>query len=461
MSLQSALKETFEELTGDTTILVGFSGGADSVALLDLTHQLRGKGELIALHLNHSLRGEFSDGDEEFCRQFCAEREISFISRKLDIGRITDTNKANLEETARIERRKFFCEVAQKFQKPLLLLAHHRDDQLETVLMRLLRSSGWRGLGGIRKNSSITLNGLPELPVFRPLLDTPRQELVAYLKENKLKWREDASNADISYERNRLRHAVLPALRKIIPEANSQLLTFSRTATIIDTALNSEAAKIRASFEFGGIFFALTEFDNHPDTVKVRAVENNLQKLEPELRLRGNDHQSISKVLAGELKSAMLATGHLIRREYDGYFICSLENDVDKNDSVLMSSNDFVFDYHAETFSLQSEQTGLPLGTIKDQSNPNIEYFNIDAIKPPLLLRMPRTGERMTPAGMKGSKKISDIFTDQKIPVRVRQNTPVLADSEGVIWLPPFKVTARTLITDSASGSIKVVFSRK
>ena len=114
---------------------------------------------------------------------------------------------------------------------------------------------------------------------------------------------------------------MLPALRKIIPEANSQLLTFSRTATIIDTALNSEAAKIRASFEFGGIFFALTEFDNHPDTVKVRAVENNLQKLEPELRLRGNDHQSISKVLAGELKSAMLATGHLIRREYDGYFI--------------------------------------------------------------------------------------------------------------------------------------------
>ena len=188
--------------------LIGVSGGRDSVALL---HWLvaRGYRRLIVCHLDHGLRGHAGKGDARFVERLAQKQGLSYEAARVDVRSLALTRKQSIETTARLERLAFFAKVARRRRCPILFLGHHADDQVETFLMNLFRGAGRRGLGAMRE---VTRVGA--LQIVRPLLGAWRAEIDAYVAEHRIKFREDASNAELGARRNRARHAIIPNLEK-------------------------------------------------------------------------------------------------------------------------------------------------------------------------------------------------------------------------------------------------------
>jgi tRNA(Ile)-lysidine synthase len=217
------------------TIVVGLSGGADSVALVDALASLRRRRgfRLVAAHLDHGLRSGSSD-DAAFCAAFCATLDVPLRAATADVRARAARERGGLEQAARRERYAFLRAVRDEEGAAAILVAHTRDDQAETLLLRLLRGAGATGLAGMRPRAG---------DILRPLLDVSRAEVLDHLRERGLAWREDPSNADPAHRRNRVRHELLPYLEaRFNPEIRAAL---ARTASL----LADEAAHVRVEAE--------------------------------------------------------------------------------------------------------------------------------------------------------------------------------------------------------------------
>ncbi len=207
--------------------LVGVSGGADSISLLNtLAKQRKAFGyRLVAVHINHMLRGEEADGDEEYVKRFCEERAVPFDCYHKEVAELAKKEGLSLEEAGRRVRYECFAESAKKHGAAGLFIAHNRDDAAETVLFNLLRGASLSGLAGIKSSSE--QNGLK---IYRPLLTLGRDEIEAYLMEEGISFRTDSTNLGTDYTRNKIRHVLLPELEKINPGARRHLLRLSNEA---------------------------------------------------------------------------------------------------------------------------------------------------------------------------------------------------------------------------------------
>lgn len=212
--LDTAFAETLRPvLPPERRLLLAVSGGLDSMVLW---HFLRANGwsELVVCHVNHGLRGAESDADEAFVQSCAEEAGTPFESTRVDVGGHAETAKISIEEAARELRYGFFAEVARRRDCRRVVLAHHADDQVETVLINFFRGSGPRGVSGMEPVSRREVNGL-ELGLIRPLLEVSRAELERYAGEHGVAFREDPSNADEGFLRNRVRHRLVPLLEEI------------------------------------------------------------------------------------------------------------------------------------------------------------------------------------------------------------------------------------------------------
>jgi tRNA(Ile)-lysidine synthase len=220
--------------------LIGVSGGRDSIALLDLLVN-DGWKNLVVCHLNHQLRGKESDEDERFVRRAARRLGLKFEGASANVLRLAGKRKLSIETAAREARRAFFLKAASKLRSRHLFLAHHADDQAETVLMNLFRGSGLAGVAGMSACSEETL---PGLTVLRPLLNTSRAEVDAYVRRRQLEYREDASNLSLDHTRNRVRQELLPLAEKIFQRDVRPLLTrFAEMAHDDDGFLQTLAGK--------------------------------------------------------------------------------------------------------------------------------------------------------------------------------------------------------------------------
>ena len=219
-------------------LVVGVSGGADSMALLHFLCENRkaiGLGILTCAHLNHMLRGAESDGDQAFVAQFCRERSIPFVCRAADVAALAAAQKRGIEETARNIRTEYLLSVLNKTQAYAYLTAHNADDNAETVLLHLLRGSGLSGLSGMAGASGCH---------WRPLLAAGRAEILEYLSAHAVPYREDASNADTRYTRNKIRRELMPLLRAFNPKAQEALNRLAVIARRDDDCLAALAAQM-------------------------------------------------------------------------------------------------------------------------------------------------------------------------------------------------------------------------
>lgn len=217
--LQNTLLKNFKKhLSSGDTVILGFSGGPDSVFLLHLLKHLDIK--IIVAHVNHSIRKE-SDAEEKWCKETAlatlfSKKELlsntTFHSKKVNIIQLSKKNKKGLEETGREIRYNFFKKLKNKYNAKFIITAHHADDNLETVILNFTRGAGLRGLSGMPEKTEN-----PELPLFRPLLTTSKKQILEFLKFNKIDFKTDKSNSDIKFKRNFIRHEIIPKLKKINP----------------------------------------------------------------------------------------------------------------------------------------------------------------------------------------------------------------------------------------------------
>lgn len=277
------LRQLPEEQPVGRRYLVGVSGGVDSVVLLHALHTL-GYRRLVVVHVNHGLRGRASGHDAVFVRHLVAHLDYQLETTRVDVRALATTNRLSIETAAREARRKFFGQVAQRYRCPRLFLAHHADDQVETVLMNLFRGSGTGGLGGMRVLSHQCMEG-KRLAVLRPLLGVTRDELIAYAEGEGIRYREDASNTDAQFLRNRVRHELIPFLGE----------TFGRD---IRGAILRLAVQCQAESDCLDGLVAVTAEEETLAVAEVRALPLALQRrlLHRWLRARGVEDLSFDVV---------------------------------------------------------------------------------------------------------------------------------------------------------------------
>ncbi|HXC93899.1 MAG TPA: tRNA lysidine(34) synthetase TilS, partial [Geobacteraceae bacterium] len=289
-------------LTPGETVVVAFSGGADSTALLDILANLPGFPlNLVAAHLNHMLRGEESDGDERFVRAAADRYGVQVEISRVDVAALVQERRLSLEEAGREARYGFFRQIAIKHSASAIVLGHHRDDQAETVLMRLVRGAGGSGLSGMRPRSG---------NIVRPLLQLSREDIEAYLRKAGVIWREDGSNSDTRFIRNRIRHELLPLLETFNPGI-VQTLSQSAEALAADEEIlegltlpayerTAESGSVAVRFDLPKLFIEPAPLRKRLYRTAVSSVKGDLKRISF-IHLADIERLALSRKPNGEL----------------------------------------------------------------------------------------------------------------------------------------------------------------
>lgn len=415
--------------------LVGFSGGADSVTLLHALYTLLGKDRLVALHINHMLRGEEADGDEEFCRDFCQTREIPFLSRKIDVKAICGDN--GFEEAARNVRYQAFEEIAEAMQCTTVSLAHTASDNLETMIFNLCRGAGASGLSGIPVRRP-----LGNYTVVRPLLDVTREEILAYAEENGLPFRTDSSNTDTAYTRNFIRAEIIPLMKKINPAAEENARFASAAVTDLQAFAEESAA------------FFLQAYGENRDV-----PANELRKLSPAVRYlvlealcKRAGGESLSRAQAWALEdivsqkktgASISLSGNLIAR-LDGESLRFFHSAVEKPMGMWKKELFFGKNQLSENAFLYIGEK--PDGDFRYCAEAKIASDSLDT----LFARPRENGESYRFGGM--TRKLKKLLCGRSLAEKSR---PVICDKDGVIWLPGFP------IADGKNGMLAIYYVEK
>ncbi|MDR2969984.1 MAG: tRNA lysidine(34) synthetase TilS [Tannerellaceae bacterium] len=400
-------------LAGNKPVVVGLSGGADSVALLVVLVRLGYK--CIALHCNFHLRGDESDRDEAFSLNLATQLKVPFYSTGFDTTRYAGENHISIEMAARELRYGWFEEKRKEFEAQAIAVAHHRDDSVETLLMNLMRGSGIRGLSGIRPK-----NGY----IVRPLLATGRDEIIRWLEKEGYTYITDSTNLSDVYTRNFIRLRILPLMEQINPSVRQ---TIARSADNL-----SEAESIYVHFIEEAISRLLTG-DNRisiPALLAFPAPETVLYEL---LKRYGFNRIVIHNIygsLGGEPGKTFYSPGYRLVKDRE-FLLLSELNDMEKYSSFTPECMD---DLHNLPIDLSYELHTLTKDfTIEE--NKNIAYFDRAKIHFPLTLRRWKEGDWFIPFGMTGKKKLSDYFSDHKYSCVQKENARLLCSGDEVIWL--------------------------
>ncbi len=395
----------------DTTLIVGFSGGADSMALLDILTLLGYR--CIAAHCNFHLRGEESDDDAQFVKKWCKENDIEFTSIDFNTKQYAADKKISIEMAARELRYSWFEVMRQQYNADAIAVAHHKDDSVETVLLNLIRGTGISGLSGI-----LPKNG----KIVRPMLCVTRIEIENYLREREIPFRTDSTNYEDIYTRNHIRLNVLPMLQKLNPSVSESVFRTSENLaeaekvykkavdTDIKTVLQNnkiDIEKLKQTVSPASVLFEiLSPLGFHPSVIE--DVKNAL-------------NASSGKVFYS-------STYRLIKdRVY--FLIDKIEKSESENQIFFIDSATREI---LNPISLEIKVTDIPKSLNKSN---NVLYADIAKLSFPLKLRKWKSGDWFIPLGMKGKKKLSDFFTDQKFNLKQKERTWILLSGENVVWV--------------------------
>jgi tRNA(Ile)-lysidine synthase len=449
------------------SVLAGVSGGADSVALIHILKEIARRFSLkigIA-HLNHSLRGKESDKDAEFVALISDKLRLPCFMKKTDVIEYKTENSLSVEEAGRRVRYSFFEETAQKEGYNRIALGHTSDDNAELVLMYLIRGSGPLGLSGIPPIRPGTRSGLT---VIRPLIRTTRGEILDYISENNISYVTDRTNEDQRYLRNRIRHTLIPELKKVY---NPKVVeTLNRLSSIIrheEEWIEKEIRNILNGItilkEENSITLSVKDLNALHPAAKRRAIRTALAGAKGDLRRISFSHVEIVSEKTGENMvdwSLDLPDRMRVSRAGNGLVIKKEERALREISSEKRNKARSSYEYplsgpgpvnaEKEGFKiLFSEIKDEPLEDIK-HSGPGLAFFDMEKVSFPLVIRNILPGDRFKPLGMTGSKKVSKYLINKKIPEKIRHKLPVVLSGGRIIWLPGYviddsvKVTANT-----------------
>jgi tRNA(Ile)-lysidine synthase len=389
-------------------IYLACSGGVDSMVLFHLLRKNNFK--FTVLHVNYRLRGEDSEGDEKFVKEICEHFDIPFKVRKVDTPKILQ-NGGNLQEVARKIRYSWFHEVLEHNPDSIVALAHHQDDQIETFFQHIARKSGIIGMACM----------LDEHDQFiRPLLPYSKAEILAYAEDNQMEWREDVSNSQSKYTRNKLRNILIPEMEEIFPNLSESVITlvkaFQQTQQILESEAEETIQKIRASNQWG-----FENFDATSEDVQVEILR--------QLGIRASILFELQKLRKTQKGRKITIDGMEIWKENDHFGI-----------------------YPIAIFELPkleiTEVKALPTTFSKTTL-----YLDGNKIKGELKLRKWEQGDQIQALGINGSTLISKVLTGAQISSRDKENALVLCDDHHVLWCVGHKIS-RLAIADEKSSLI-------
>ncbi|RKD22785.1 tRNA lysidine(34) synthetase TilS [Ammoniphilus oxalaticus] len=442
-------------------ILVGVSGGVDSMALLDILRRLSKKNDwsIYAAHLNHCFRGEESRQDAAYVARICEQWSIPCKIGETDVPKMIRDKKMNTQTASRIARYDFFRSVANVWRIDKLALAHHANDQAETVLMRVLRGTGIEGLAGIpisRQEAGFQIT--------RPLLSVNKEDLIAYCNQRGIKPRVDSSNEKTTYHRNFLRLEVIPWLEQTVnPSLQTALIQLSEIAeqenNLLDVLASETCQQMITQRGETKVVIKRKLFLNSHLALQRRMVKLIFTYLDANQANIGFIHidRICEWVEQGRVSSRLeLPNGALVRREYDQiiFTLSSLSIPTDSLFSYKMDVPGSVYIHEAKLWVVAEMVDQAVVGM--DSLNEEVAMFDADEIKGPLILRNRRKGDRISLLGMKGRKRVKDLLIDQKIPLAKRDQIPILADEAGILWLAGVRRSDRALITEHTKRSLVI-----
>lgn len=430
------MKENNLVSKGDT-VVIGVSGGPDSLALLHYFVQIKDMWQLnlIAAHVDHMFRGDESKQDLLFVEEVCRLYRIKCESISIDVSSYKKETGKSTQVAARDCRYQFYEKVMEKYQADALALGHHGDDQVETILMRLVRGAVGSGYGGMRIKRPF-MTGM----IIRPFLCVTKAEIEAYCHENNLTPRIDASNETDAYTRNRFRK-ILPLLKKENAQVHEKFLQFSTVLMedeqFLQDLAEKELEKIMKVRGKDMVIISISFFQSAPKPLQRRMIQLILRYLYIQIpeSLSSIHIANILSFFQRAHPSGELNLPHglrLIRTYDDGIFTFHGHMENKKISKPLSFLTDTAWEDGVFSVEIVSEK--------EIQKTNNCFICPLSAISLPIIIRTRKNGDKMTLKGMKGTKKIKDIFIDNKIAKEDRERWPVVVDSRGeLLWLPYLK----------------------
>ena len=431
-------------------LLLAVSGGVDSVVLL---HLLRSLAEplnfsLQVAHLDHQIRRE-SAADAGFVRDLCAQWDIPCHVDACDVPALAEQNKISLEMAGRQARREFLQRIAVQVDAEQIALAHHRDDQVETFMLRLLRGSGQSGLASMR-----VLQGI----WWRPLLGCSREQILDYARRQQLSWVEDESNADPSFLRNKLRRQIIPELLEINPCFDSHIAGLTRQFQLEEDywkgRVERELSDLIASRDDGLRLSRTSLLAQHP-ALQLRLFREALRQVRGDLQNIEAIHlYAIEKMLTGRRSQAQLdLPGCWVARRYDSLWVRNAPPEKPAPYDMVLALNSEI------------ELPGGQVVSCIEQSEPGEETalvaeFSLAELTRPLRVRSWQPGDRFEPLGMVGHKRLKRFFSDNRVELEERLALPLLVSGEEVLWVMGMR-RSRHAIARSGAGSVLRIELRK
>ena len=456
LPFDESLSLRFEQIVGiQAKMLLAISGGVDSMVLCDfiLAQKERLSLTLLICHVHHGIRGEEADRDAAFVRAYCEDQQLPYQIVYCDVPAYAFKHKLSIETAARKLRYDALTTIADAMGESVLIVtAHHQQDQVETIFDRFLRGTGSKGLRGMN-----LLRDVGKHRLYRPFLDVNKKEIMAYARQRGIDFQEDSSNTDLMYRRNRLRHETLPQLRAMYNENLDT--TIVRMAEILrdeDEYLDQLTQQVIQTHFFlreDHAFCSIERFAALPYALQRRCIKLVLEYLDHREKVDFEHIEGVRFLIAHRSGTSFDVGGGLRAwREHDWHYIVSptfVQRLNEAWEPMTLGKSSFFF-LPQKKWEIRTDKQPFPRG----QKHSLWEAWFSLPCDEELCLRPTQEGDRIEPLGMMGSKLLSDLFIDAKLPKHRRIHYPVITFNGKILWVPGFVRSRHQLVGEDGEQSV-------
>lgn len=441
MQKEEIMNGILNNINFNNYVVIGVSSGPDSMCLLDILQKHTNK--IVVSHINHNVREE-SKEEEMFLKDYCKKNNLIFESMT-----IKKYEENNFENEARKKRYAFYEEILKKYNANYLFLAHHGDDLIETVLMKIVRGSNLEGYAGIKEISTFK-----DYKIVRPLLSYTKEDILEYNKSHNIPYFIDNSNTNTKYTRNRYRKNILPLLKKEDKDVHKKFLKYSKTLEEYNTYIKEQINKNIDKIFNNNIIYVeqLNKLDHFLKKNTLYHILNNIYNNESSI-ITENHITDILKLLDNKKPNQTidLPQNKLLIKEYDKIYIKKKNKIIENNEYKLEFNNNIVVD-NLKFKVVQEEET----------DGNDICRLNTKEIQLPLYFRNRKDGDYIILKGSNNKKKIKEIFIEKKLPTSIRNNYPILVDNnDNIIWIPNMKKSKFCIKKDEKDKNYDIIIKCK
>lgn len=431
-----------------STAILAVSGGVDSMVMLRLfcTIQKKWSLRLNIAHVNHQLRGAESDGDEEFVRSAAQTLDVPFFCRRANTLEYAHENRLSKQEAARELRYQFFDELRRELQGTAVATAHQANDNAETVLLNVLRGAGVRGLSGIPLQRDY---------IIRPMLFASREEIEQYASLAGVAFRQDSSNNSLDYKRNLLRQSIIPMLKsEIQPDIIESLNRVSRIMRQLDESLQSQAQALTVSVVTADgrarMKVSIPALLAQPVYLQEALILDIFRQLDLELRAEKVAH-TLQLCTFPTGRRLQLSRSIAVYHDRDQLVFVKSDQPVEYRQTVSLGAT-----YNFESFRFSTSPEESP--PWRFEPGRFVEVVDARRLGSQLVLRPWQKGDRFIPLGMRSKKKLSDFFTDEKIPLFEKSTIPILESDGEIVWVCGRRLDDRFKVTDKTQAVVRLSY---